>query len=103
MTRPAAPGMSEKAFLQIVRDLARYGGWLTYHTHNSTRSDPGFPDLCLVRGDRLLFAELKTATGRVSHTQRAWLEALRATGAEVYLWRPADMPTIAATLSRRAA
>jgi hypothetical protein len=51
----------------------------------------GFPDLVLVRGDRLIFSELKTDTGRVSDNQRQWIEALEATcKAEVYVWRTAD-------------
>ena len=52
------------------------------------------PDLCLVRGRRLIFAELKTEKGRLTPAQEAWLEAFKALRStapiEVYVWRPAD-------------
>ena len=84
-----------------VLALARLYGWRWYHTHDSRHSPPGFPDLVLVRGARVIFAELKTQRGRLTLDQRAWLEDLRATCAEVYVWRPADLPVIAAILRRR--
>tara|TARA_Y100000310_G_C20448328_1_gene699502 strand:- start:323 stop:640 length:318 start_codon:yes stop_codon:yes gene_type:complete len=83
--------MTEEEWLQQVRELARLKGWLNYHTRSSRRSDPGFPDLVLVRGHRLIFAELKREKGRVTSHQRAWLEALEQTiAAEVHTWRPSD-------------
>jgi hypothetical protein len=90
--------ISEKAFLAQVRQLAHLLGWLCYHTHDSRRSQPGFPDLTLVRGSRLLFAELKTDTGRVTAAQQQWLDALAAAGQEVYVWRPCDWAAIEAAL-----
>ena len=38
-----------------------------------------------------MFAELKTHTGRVSPTQRKWLEIIDDGPADAYLWRPADL------------
>ena len=49
-----------------VVDLARTLGWRVYHTYDSRRSQPGFPDLVLVR-ERILFLELKSETGKLSH------------------------------------
>ena len=50
-----------------------------YHTFDSnSRQAKGFPDLCLVRGKRLIFAELKTDTGKLTADQEAWLIALGA-------------------------
>jgi hypothetical protein len=93
-----------EAVLQTqVLALARLYNWRWYHTHDSRHSPPGFPDLVLVRGNRVIFAELKTQRGRLSVDQTAWLEDLRATCAEVYCWRPADLPVIAAILRRRTA
>ena len=90
----AAKGMRERDLLELVRDLARYRGWLVYHTHDSRRSEPGFPDLCLVRGDRVIFAELKASKGVLSQAQREWVAALtNARGVEVYVWRPIDWLT----------
>lgn len=62
---------------------------MAYHTHDSRRSEPGFPDLVLVKGTRLIFAELKADTGRVSPAQQRWLDALGATSRAV-VWRPRD-------------
>jgi VRR-NUC domain. len=80
--------MPEQALLNQVRALAHALGWLAYHTHRSERSEPGFPDLTLVKGDRLIFAELKTERGKTTGPQELWLAALTQAGAEVHLWRP---------------
>ena len=90
--------MSERQLLQAIVDLATLRRWGTYHTHDSRHSAAGFPDLTMVRGRRLIFAELKTEKGRLTTDQRAWLEALALTSAEVYCWRPSSWPEIEATL-----
>ena len=83
---------NEKEFTSQVKFEARLQGWLTYHTFDSRRSDPGFPDLCLVRDQRLIFAELKFKKGRVSEYQQEWLDRLDkiCPPVEVYLWRYPD-------------
>ena len=58
----------------------------------------GFPDLILVRGDRLLAAELKTESGTLTPAQSEWLEALAAAGMETFVWRPDDWDAIAKVL-----
>lgn len=82
--------MTERAFLQLVRDTARLFGWLEYHTADSRRSASGYPDLTLVKGNRVLFVELKTATGKVRAEQIVWAERLAAVGGavEYHQWRP---------------
>jgi hypothetical protein len=94
----AAGNPSERDFQTGVLELARLLGWRSYHTHDSRRSAAGFPHLVLVRGERLVFAELKSETGAPSADQRAWLDALAETPAESYLWRPADWPEVAEVL-----
>lgn len=84
---------------QVVR-AARLLGWSTYHTHDSRRSEPGWPDLALVR-DRLVMAELKTDTGRISPAQRRWLDLLQNAGIEAHVWRPRDIDEVLAVLKRR--
>lgn len=100
--RSAATGqLLEHAFQQQVEGLARVYRWRRYHTHDSRRSNAGFPDLVLVRGPELLFVELKTRTGRVRPEQHDWLDALRAVpGIEVYLWRPDDWDALHQRLAR---
>lgn len=105
----ALPGLSEKSFQATVTEAARVLGWRVYHTFNSRRSSPGFPDLVLVRNGRLVFAELKSEGGRVRPGQIGWLqdltevvEHLGAAGAhghvEVYSWRPRDWPQVSEVL-----
>ena len=95
------PNIMEKDFQQMVLNVARPCGWHTYHTYDSRRSDPGFPDLCLVRGERLLFVELKTVKGRLRDAQKDWLALLtKVPCVEVYLWRPTDWDAIVEILSR---
>ncbi|RPH73807.1 hypothetical protein EHM76_04845, partial [bacterium] len=71
----AAPS-TERAWQEQVLTIARYYGWWTYHTYDARRSEPGFPDLVLIRPPRLMMVELKTNTGRVTKAQQAVLDLL---------------------------
>jgi hypothetical protein len=94
------PNPTEKRFQAAVAALARRNGWEPYHTHNSKRSDPGWPDLALCRPPVLLLVELKTNTGRLSKRQRFWLDLLRRVpGVRVRLWRPSLWAAIVAELT----
>lgn len=78
-----------------VLDLASRFRWLSYHVFDSRRSAAGYPDLTLVRGDRLIFAELKSERGRVTTEQQDWLAALgEVTTVDAHLWRPSSWPEI---------
>lgn len=90
--------ISEAAFQAQVIHLAKLRGWRVAHFRPAQNSrgewrtavagdGAGFPDLVLTR-DRVIFAELKSETGRTSYAQDAWLSALQAAGAETYIWRP---------------
>lgn len=112
-----AESLSEHAFMANVREYAEAHGWLDYHTHIAKRSAEGFPDLVLVRGGRLVFAELKREKPQhctpsmhekldPTHAQQRWLAELRTVSAYAgphddriplvgaYLWRPSDWPEI---------
>lgn len=80
--------MTEKQLLAAVVELAGYFGIFVYHIYDSRRSDPGFPDLVLAGTRGVLFAELKTDTGRMSREQAGWRWRLTAAGASWCLWRP---------------
>lgn len=83
--------MTERELQESVLHTAQVMGWLTYHTYDSRRSTPGFPDLVLLRPPRLLFAELKSARGQLSRHQVLWLSLLEAVPAvEVETWTPTD-------------
>ena len=83
--------MLEKDLACYVVDCARLYKWKHYHTFDSRRSPEGFPDLCLVRPPRIVFAELKSEHGRLTPAQREWVRELGECGLEVHLWRPADI------------
>lgn len=93
---PRSP-TTEREFLRQITDLGKILGWRVYHPFLSKWSEPGYPDLTLVRPPRLIFAELKTDRGKVSEAQADWL-ALLGQCAETYLWRPADLDAIATVL-----
>ena len=103
--------MPEAELLANVIDAAERFGWLWHHNYDSRRSrGKGLPDLFLARKaamiatpSELLVVELKTAIGRTSRHQDAWLDHFRSAGIEVATWRPADWLSgdIAARLARK--
>jgi len=95
--------LSEAQFLRQVIAVAELGGWRCYHPWISLHSPSGWPDVVAVKaGEPLILAELKTAVGRVTPLQQAWLDLLRqAHSVEVYVWRPSDWPEIETRFLRR--
>lgn len=98
--------ITESTFQKWVQKLMTQQGWLWYHAADNiprggwkANIKPGFPDLVAVRRGRLLIAELKTQTGKITDPQDDWLTALRTTGAEVHIWRPGDQQKIREILS----
>lgn len=92
--RAALDAMLEKPFQDGVIKLAKYHGYtLIYHTHDSRRSAPGFPDLVMINpvSGRVLFRELKRNKGRVTGEQQAWLDGLVTVGLDAGVWRPNDL------------
>jgi hypothetical protein len=75
-SKKLAGEVSEKQLMEAIRHYAKLRGYLTYHTYDSRRSDPGFPDLICVRGEAAWALELKTEKGRVTEDQKAWIDAL---------------------------
>lgn len=97
-----ASRISETEFQEQVLEFARLSGWLCYHTHDSRRSAPGFPDLVMVRPPAIIFAELKAEGGHVRPEQAAWLAVLgECPGVVVAVWRPGDWLEIEELLRRR--
>jgi hypothetical protein len=80
--------LAEREFTTQIRDLARTLGWRRYHTWLAAHSTAGYPDECLVRPTRLIYAELKSDVGKATPAQQEWLDDLASCGVEVYLWRP---------------
>lgn len=124
--------ITEEAWQKVVIDYARLNGWRVAHFRAARTAaggwrtpveadGEGFPDLVLVRGPELIFAELKSSTGKARPAQVGWLEALSAIGdaadrawrasaepgavdlrVDVVLWRPEDWPVVEERLRRAA-
>lgn len=91
---------SEREFADAVVETAQLLGWMVKRdpVWRPTSASPGFPDLVLCNGRRIIFAELKAKTGKLTKDQRLWLALLNAAGADTRTWRPADWPEIEAVL-----
>jgi len=100
--------LREADWQEQVTDLARLHGWLYVH-HRPARTEKGWrtpvqgplgkgwPDLVLVR-ERVLFVELKRDGGGLRPEQVLVIDALRAAGADVRVWRPRDWDEVVETL-----
>jgi hypothetical protein len=97
--------MSEPDMQLGIEQAARLGGWDLHHdrpvedastgrwmTHISSLSTAGFPDLVLRHRDRgtLLVIECKSADGRTTADQDAWLDAFRRAGIDTRIIRPPE-------------
>lgn len=93
--------IAEEDFQDLVVLLAENNGWLAYHTRDSRGSQKGFFDLVLVR-ERLVFAELKSATGRQTPEQKLWerrVVAACGSRCHCHLWTPDHWPVIVKILT----
>ena len=85
--------MTETQLQAAIIEYAELMGWRIYHVTNvhkrlRSHTSEGFPDLHMVRGKRIVYAELKNATEKRTEEQNEWAEAIERTPAEYYLWRP---------------
>jgi hypothetical protein len=87
---PFALATTERQLQTVVVAYAHTMGWKLYHTYDSRRSEPGFPDLAMLRGPRQVVAELKRQRLDPTREQWEWLDAFALAGAETYVWRPSD-------------
>jgi len=110
-TLAAVPAMSERAWQQVVLELAGMYRWRVHHCRPAAGSGgrwstpiqghPGFPDLVLARSGRVLFVELKTdaSSSKLTGEQTAWRDVLLAAGAEWFCWRPRHLDEVRETLA----
>lgn len=103
----ALRAITERDWQNQVHRLAFSLGWKYYHAPDNRpvhgriqKVVAGFPDLVMVKGERLIFAELKRETGIVAEAQIEWLKALELAGAECYIWRPSNMLDVQKILSK---
>lgn len=101
--------ITEAEWQAQVIQLAQALGWQHLHVRRSigkgrkwtTATNVPWPDLTLwsERQGRLIVAELKTDTGKVSPGQHATLTSLAHADVEVHLWRPSDFDAVHQTLA----
>lgn len=110
MSKPSPSSLqTEKQFMAAVVEYARLNGFLCYHTFDSRRSEPGFPDIVCTDGSRVVFAELKVGKGKLSEAQKRWGFALSLVSespdgaVEYHVWCPKDWPVIESVLTKGAA
>jgi hypothetical protein len=84
----------EIPFMEQVIEFLRICGWLVYHTKDSRKSAPGFPDIVVLKGKRQLVVETKRVGEEPTGEQERWLQAYVDVGAEVYVWTPDDWEEI---------
>lgn len=95
--------LTEAEFQSQVVNLAESFGWQWMHIGRTGKHvangakgtlGRGWPDLLLIRGSRIIFAELKAQKAPpLPEHQKAVLNIL-AQAAEAYVWRPSDLPFI---------
>ncbi len=100
--------MTEAEFQKQVIDTAMWMGWKVMHISDSRKmvrrggsykavADPltsGWPDLFLVKGSEVRVFELKSAKGRLTDSQKDWLETLSAAGLPCFVLRPHHLLTL---------
>lgn len=99
MDAQRARALSERDLSKcIVKHAEKLYGYRHYHSWTSMYSPRGFPDLVLIRTEpaRIIFAELKSAKGKLSPPQETWIAELREIAEQsgglmrVCVWRPDD-------------
>lgn len=95
----------EAELLKKTMHLAQLSGWRAVHMTPAQSSKgrwathgqgdiTGWPDIFAVRGHHAIALELKAEKGRLTVPQKAWLEALSATGIAAHVYRPSDWDLI---------
>lgn len=91
---PAAD-CTERELQAAAARAAREFGWEHYHTFDSRRSAPGFPDSWFGRewGELRVFAvEWKVPPKKPTEAQRMWSRILRGGNVPAYCFYPHDWP-----------
>ena len=87
--------VTERQFYKTVDDTLRAYGWAFDHVvdtyPHAKRTSQGFPDYQCFRDGRIVYLEIKSETGKLSHEQEWWGNFLKGfKRVEYYLIRPSD-------------
>jgi len=106
----------EHALEAFVVKVAHLYGWCGFHvsfSHGSVTGvhmlgqgddhydSDGWPDWVFVKGERIIFRELKGVGKYATPDQRRWGAMLVAAGQDWKVWKPQDQEEILATFSHR--
>jgi len=109
-------GGGEEALEAFVCKVAHLYGWHGFHvsfSHGSVTGvhavgqgddhydSDGWPDWVFVKGERIIFRELKGHAKYQTPAQKRWQAWLVAAGLDCKVWKPADQEEIVATFSGR--
>lgn len=96
--------ITEAEFTRQVITLAKLRGWRVAHFRSArtkhgwrtaiSGDGAGFPDLLLVRDDRIMVRELKVGRNVVFRPQIDWLYAFCKAGVDWGVWRPENWDVI---------
>lgn len=89
--RGSNSNLSEQAWLNKIKRLAKKHGWSHVHLWTNIYSPAGFPDLLLAGPRGIMFAELKRQNGKLRSEQVAWIRRILAAGVHAFVWRPGDI------------
>jgi hypothetical protein len=95
---------TEKSFMMLVVNAAHLFNWIVYHTFDPRKSEAGYPDLCMIRDGRIIYAELKTEKGKLTPPQEYWIERISQVAGKcypnirVFVWRPSQWEEIVSIL-----
>jgi len=94
--------MSESDLRSQVTQLAQILGWKVayFRTAQSQKGwrtpvgadGKGWPDLVLLKGQKVLFRELKVGYNKPSEEQVRWLDDLQTAGQDARIWTDKDWP-----------
>lgn len=85
---------TERQLQDTIVAAARRLDWFVYHCYDSRKSPEGWPDLFLLKGEKAIAYECKTATGRLRPMQADWLARLNDAGIPARVIRPADLDDV---------
>ncbi len=109
LRKEAKQKTTEKEFGVMVEELLDLFGWhwchfrparTAYGWRTAISGSKGFPDYIAVK-NRLVIFELKSDDGKLSLEQQKWYDLLKASGTEVYVWKPKDLESIAEVLGSK--
>ena len=88
-----AKTMTEAELMELIREACAKMGLKAYHTHDSRRSEAGYPDWTIVGPKGVIFRECKGydrrgRKGVCTLEQGQWILALNGAGHDARVWDP---------------